>query len=626
MLHGFLRARDLLHGGKVRYCLIGGVDSLLNHADVSRLKDTYRLHGPAVAQGVIPGEAAAFLLLSAGTEHALGQILSAGSATEEDTVLGPKFSTGRALLQALHSTLKNAGIAEASVSVRISAMNGERYQAWESLLAAARFYRTRRERMPVLYPSVAIGDVGAAAGALLPILAIMGISANASGPVMCETSGEEGLRAACLVIGAPLATGLRQRQSDKLGIPKVSSAVIPSIISQHASELAFLWTQRERMLYSPCYTRSDLSALEERMDAHLDGLTIAGEVGWQTASKEVTATDADGAFCLMRLALRRNDSVLAEQLIEQSQSVPSMARGLLSALAWPPWEQVKGLVERIQLAANPHLCGLGLAAAALHRQGSDVVLGAALKKDEPELVERAIRAVGQLGRPHLMHSVWSYLTSANRRLRYWALWTATLLREPRCEEELFAMALADAPYPEEALTLALRRMPIQQGRSLWRSLNNAPERWRLALFGAAALGEPAAVSWIIEQLAAPERARLAGAAFSLITGVDLERENLSGPRLIAAQEADDDDAPIAEDPDDGLAWPVAARVSEYWVRQQNMFPAAQYLGGLPLAKDTLGEVLLTGHQDQRWAAAIELMAFVSQRPLVEVRAPVARTA
>jgi 3-oxoacyl-[acyl-carrier-protein] synthase-1 len=120
---------------------------------------------------------------------------------EQDTVLGERYSVGRGLRRALEEAAKDAGYSESSINFLVSDMNGERYRAWEAMICHARFYRTRRERLHVWYPAASIGDIGAASGALLIIIATMGIARGyAPGQIaMCEGSSEQGLRAACLV-------------------------------------------------------------------------------------------------------------------------------------------------------------------------------------------------------------------------------------------------------------------------------------------------------------------------------------------------------------------------------------------------------------------------------------------
>jgi 3-oxoacyl-[acyl-carrier-protein] synthase I len=208
VINGLAVARQLLSLSDVDLCLVGGVDSLLNHQDLARLQAAHRLHDETNPQGVIPGEGAGFVALSrvdAAPAEPVAQILGLGAALEKDTILGERFSTGSGLVEALRLATQDAGCSEPNLSFRTSDMNGERYRAWESLMASTRFYRTRRERMSVSYASASIGDLGAAAGALSVITAAMAIyQGHASGPLgVCEASADNGLRAACILAPAP---------------------------------------------------------------------------------------------------------------------------------------------------------------------------------------------------------------------------------------------------------------------------------------------------------------------------------------------------------------------------------------------------------------------------------------
>jgi hypothetical protein len=50
------------------------------------------------------------------------------------------------------------------------------------------------------------------------------------------------------------------------------SPIIPEIIDQHAEEAAFLWLRRDAAVHQPHYDIEDLAELDERVEAHLDGL------------------------------------------------------------------------------------------------------------------------------------------------------------------------------------------------------------------------------------------------------------------------------------------------------------------------------------------------------------------
>ena len=74
----------------------------------------------------------------------------------------------------------------------------------------------------------------------------------------------------------------------------------------------------------------------------------------------------------------------------------------------------------------------------------------------------------------------------------------------------------------------------------------------------------------------PPIARLAGLSFSIITGVNLAYENLSGDKpedFDAGPTEDPEDENVAMDPDENLPWPDAALVTKWWNRHRPKFQA-----------------------------------------------------
>ena len=72
-LLAMLRARDALRTGRVRLCLVGGVDSYLEAETLEWLDETEQLHSEGNIYGFCPGEGAGFCLMSTlATARALG--------------------------------------------------------------------------------------------------------------------------------------------------------------------------------------------------------------------------------------------------------------------------------------------------------------------------------------------------------------------------------------------------------------------------------------------------------------------------------------------------------------------------------------------------------------------------
>ena len=203
MLSGLRQAAGSIAKGKVDACILCGVDSLVNRSDIQWLAGAERLYDRGNPNGVIPGEAAAAVLVTVPgqADRPLARIHGLGLSAEPHSVLGSKYSQGRGLEAALAAALEEAGMPESIVGFRVSDMNGDRYRVWEALFAQARFYRTWRAHLPSWYFTASVGDVGAATGALALVLAATGIFRRYAPAQwgMCECSSEEGLRGACLV-------------------------------------------------------------------------------------------------------------------------------------------------------------------------------------------------------------------------------------------------------------------------------------------------------------------------------------------------------------------------------------------------------------------------------------------
>jgi 3-oxoacyl-[acyl-carrier-protein] synthase-1 len=179
-------ARELIGTGAAARCLIGGADSLLRRSDLDALARDNRLVGSTQSQGLVPGEGAAFMLVGPGDPSAAQRgvrVRGLGIGYERNTVLGTESSVGEAFSSALTTAIADAGVSESEIDFVTGNYNGERYDAWETSHANARSYRTRRERLPVLWPAASAGEIGVAGGVLSILTAAAAIEGEyALGP------------------------------------------------------------------------------------------------------------------------------------------------------------------------------------------------------------------------------------------------------------------------------------------------------------------------------------------------------------------------------------------------------------------------------------------------------------
>jgi uncharacterized protein (TIGR02270 family) len=194
--------------------------------------------------------------------------------------------------------------------------------------------------------------------------------------------------------------------------------------------------------------------------------------------------------------------------------------------------------------------------------------------------------------------------------RFAATKSALLLGDQSALDILSAFVLTQSEYTMPAMQVALRLVDAQTARNWLKAQSKNPEQRRQMLTGTGITGEPAYVPMLIKQMRNPKTARVAGEAFSMITGVDLSRENLEGewPEGFEAGPTDDpEDTDVELDPDENLSWPDAERVLQWWGQHGEAFPAGnRYLAGSPVSPMHCTHVLKKGYQRQRQAAALEL--------------------
>lgn len=400
--------------------------------------------------------------------------------------------------------------------------------------------------------------------------------------------------------------------------------VAGEVVSQHAEEAAFLWTMRDRAVDDPAHSLDSLAALDERLEAHLDGLRIAGDEGWTCCRANLRDVEAGDVFPLAVLAFGAGDRERMLEVLKVGCVSPDTRRGLVSGLGWLEYDTVYRWIGKLLVAATATYRLIGTAACGVRREDPGALLGPSVSDPDPLLRARALRAVGEFKRRDLLNHVREHVNDEDEACRFWAAWTLTLHRDRAGLLALMPWIRPDHPSGERALQVALRAMTLDEGRQFVRTTTGQPDGARLAIMAAGALGDPACVPWLIDSMQVLPLARAAGSAFSMITGADLETQDLAQPgpeRIEDADQASPESVPgVDGDPDQ--PWPQPSRVGEWWKRHERDFQSGvRYLGGEPASERAVRRLLVTGNQRLRAAAAIELAVRLPDEVLFEVRAP-----
>jgi uncharacterized protein (TIGR02270 family) len=91
---------------------------------------------------------------------------------------------------------------------------------------------------------------------------------------------------------------------------RAAAVIIPEIIREHFESYAFLWRQWLAARRSPDFVAAELAPFEERMEAHLDGLLVAGERALPLVEAGLTDEAAAAALAAgyALLAMDRDDA------------------------------------------------------------------------------------------------------------------------------------------------------------------------------------------------------------------------------------------------------------------------------------------------------------------------------
>jgi len=391
-----------------------------------------------------------------------------------------------------------------------------------------------------------------------------------------------------------------------------------------ADDASFLWLYRDQAVRSPNYNGSEVAELDDRIEAHLDGLRVAGDIGWQTVENNLSWREAGEVFTGTAIAFSIGKKRFIDQVMEIGAQSPKTARGAISGMAWISDRDTTPFIKSYMQSKEPMVQRIGIGACGVMRKDPGEILAQFLKSDSPLVCARALKTAGELGRVDALDACLANLNNKDSEVQFWAAWSAALLGDLEATEVLKNIALQGGSRAERACDMAGRNMNVKDAQNWLQELGSTSENLRMAIIFANAIGMPVLIGWLINMMTIPELARKAGEAFTNITGADLVELQLAGDQP-EAFEAGPSENPAEEmvemDADEDLPWPDVNRVAQWWAAHTSSFePHQRYLLGRPVVMDSLKDVLQNGKQTQRHAAALELAMLSPGHPLIEVRA------
>ena len=401
------------------------------------------------------------------------------------------------------------------------------------------------------------------------------------------------------------------------------------IFEEHVDEASWLWFTRTVAVTRPEHNLITIKKIEQRLHNHLTAFRISPDYAWGYCQENFASLeDAEILFVMASIALQSGDVAKVNTVLKAlHNSDITTLKGFTSALAWQPptvnrpW--ISGLLRSSPLIHQY----LAIATCSLQREDAGDYLATLLGSDKlwayQPLCHRALRLVGELKRhdllPLLQRLSYSDFIKADHDSLFWVNWSRVLLGDSTALPALKPAVMTAGAQQARAIAMAFRCLPLQDSHRWIDTLAKTRDQSRETIQAIATLGDPQAIEWLIERMREPGHERLAGQAFTTITGIDLVREGLTKPS--PADDMDDDDAEISDD--DHLPWPDVDKVMTCWQQIRHRFtPGQRVFLGLPPDAQHLTTVLTHGSQFYRQSAALEYALLQPDNAYVNTKAKV----
>lgn len=349
---------------------------------------------------------------------------------------------------------------------------------------------------------------------------------------------------------------------------------IPQLLDIHADDLAFLWGQRRAALDSLEMTLRDVAQLNERIEAHVQGLLVAPPAALaQRLDAALAGTERDEVFASAIAALRCEDPATMHRVIAAfSRAAGPALLGLRDALGHAPAARVADELRNALANAKPEVAAAAAVALANQRLLTPDAPGLArlLLDEDAEVCTQAWaaawRADRQMAKP-------SPAPAAARPYR-------EALARP--EAAVRSEAWASLAWSGLAQALPPLRRAVADGDEValhWLCVLGSPDDTKAIGTAAMALpsvaqrcaalaryGHPAVLPTLVRWMEGDDAvtAHAAGQAFTRITGAEIQGERRTLPVPDDADEIDREMAPLVWMPDAAKAKRVLKEHADRW--------------------------------------------------------------
>jgi 3-oxoacyl-[acyl-carrier-protein] synthase I len=206
---GGVEAFDLglakLRSGAEEAVVVGGVDSWFDPDVLEYLEAERRLHGPDCENGFLPGEGAAFVVLTtrsrASALHRWGQVISATTEVEPRPYGSEEPCHALGMTMAIRRAVEATGLKSRRIPWQLTDVHNERHRVDEWQMARLRMFEAFADDVVHDQPLLRAGDLGAASAAFLAVVACVNWYAHcAPGDCVLVATHSDGAERGAMVL------------------------------------------------------------------------------------------------------------------------------------------------------------------------------------------------------------------------------------------------------------------------------------------------------------------------------------------------------------------------------------------------------------------------------------------
>jgi uncharacterized protein (TIGR02270 family) len=391
------------------------------------------------------------------------------------------------------------------------------------------------------------------------------------------------------------------------------------LYEKYFDDASFLWVLRNNSINKFNYNWQEIKELDKRIDSQIDALLTSPDESWTICLSSLQLFQPGEVFVSSILAFRSLDIRKIQIAVEAGLTDHCTFEALTAAMSWLPDRYIHSWIKKFLSSKNLEHKYLALAVCGSRREDPREYLTHILNRADclchENLYARGLRLIGEIKRFDLIPILKRAAENENEVIKFWSIWSQILLGD-RSKALLLKNWITDPnPLQLQAVNICFRVIPIDLARDWIVTLSKNPLNQRVVIQTTAILGDPEAIPWLLAKMHNPVFSRIAGEAFTTITGIDLKEHNLILENIPKLENIlpDNDIEDISDNIDDGnLEFPDVNKLAALWQKYQTRFLVGnRYFFGKIINDNAetlthLRKIFINGNQKIREAAALEL--------------------